>query len=151
MHSAIELDVCCLVVCYLQSAYRIANMWGKEQILLKNASRVPAGVAIPSYPSLCFPLFAAPSLHKTPKWRDLSSVHLLCVMFFLPLLLPPPILFSLTFTCSASPSQEPVRSYSAASFSGCNWVDREMGGPESTERLACTLAKIDMEVKKWCE
>lgn len=139
-------------LCYLRSAYRIANLWGKaHKFLLKNTSCMPAGVALPSYPCLYFSLSAATSLHKTSKWRELSSVHLLCVMFFLPLLLPPPTLFSSTFTCSASSSQEPVRSDSAASSSGCNWVDREMGGPESRERLACTLAKIDMEVKKWCE
>lgn len=74
---------------------------------------------------------AAPSLHKTPQWRDLSSVHLLCVMFFLPPTPPHffPFLLSVTFTCSASSSLEPVHSDSTASSFGCCWGWKGKGRP----------------------
>lgn len=79
----------------------------------QKTSCMPAGVPLPSFPSVS-PFLQLPPFTKLPNEG-------ICHLYTSSVSCPPPV----TFTFSASSSLEPAYSDSAASSSGCCWVDRE--------------------------
>lgn len=132
-------------------AVRSASLFEER---LQNSQTVGRSAPVPS-PSCfssnnilhaCIPLPSSPSLsfsqltHFT-KLPNERTCHLLCVMFFsIPSLSPSLPSFFVTFTCSAL-SSPGVHSDSAASSSGGCWLDRERGGPGSTETCLHLLSR----------
>ena len=98
MHSAIEPDVGNIThravrwgCAHLRSACRSANLVQEFHAWVASPQKHAWLMVPPPFPSTPHrPLSASPQLlhfTQTPQWRDLSSVHLLRVMFFPP---PPP-------------------------------------------------------------
>lgn len=148
----------CSQQAYSGSAYRTANLWGDVNefhpwaVSPQKTSCMPAGVPFPSFPSLSFSLPLFPPSLQLPHFTKLPSegtCHLYTsfVSCFSYPSSSPPLLISVTFTCS---SLEAVHSDSAASSPGCCQADRERRCPEMfLQRWAGKRGKKRTEKDPW--